>query len=63
MFTKHSETFIAVAKRLENNIATGNLKESWFVRSDDVDKLISQVIFETLSYLEDKQRPVHKSIK
>jgi hypothetical protein len=56
MFTKYSEVFVEVKRRMANNIAIGNIKKSscFLNRVDDrdIDMLIDQVVFETLSFLE-----------
>lgn len=58
MFTKYQDVFIELQRRLERNQAVGNclsfnLRKKY--RLIAVDMLISQVVFETLSILEDKK--------
>ena len=55
MFTKKPEVFITVKKRMKNNLAVGNLKKRYRCgkTDEDIEFLIDQVIFETLSLLEE----------
>jgi len=47
MFTKYPEVFIEVQKKMESN---------HYVGEKNIEKIISQTIFEVLSYLEDNKK-------
>lgn len=58
MFTKYPEVFIAVKNNMKNNMAVGNLLRfsiSKKEKLEDIDMLIDQVVFQTLSVLEYKK--------
>ena len=58
MFTKYPEGFIAVKNNMKNNMAVGNLLRfsiSKKEKLEDIDMLIDQVVFQTLSVLEYKK--------
>lgn len=57
MFTKYSKIFLEVQKRMKNNQAVANCL-SFRIKKEhklkDIEMLISQVVFETLSTLTNK---------
>ncbi len=57
MFTKYPKVFLEVRRKMKGNMAVGNIKKSWFITDNDVELLIDQVVFETLSTLEE----IHES--
>ena len=57
MFTTYPNIFLKVQERMKNNIAVGNLLPRFNKQSKlrEIEMLISQVVFETLSTLEDEK--------
>lgn len=51
MFTKYPSIFINVKRKMKNNLAIGNIKK--YHNDGSIDKLLDQVIFETLCEYED----------